>query len=115
MAHSTYKQVYDLPTKPMTVKFELLPPCQQLLVESRQLQTVAALLIEQTRREITTAKRNLTNLNVLRQRLRDSYSTYIHDDFSLLLCRESCQQFPRNTSSMVQQTSKVEQAELGFA
>jgi hypothetical protein len=65
---------------PMPVKVELLPPVKQLLVESRQLQTIADLLLEQSKRQITTAKRRMTLLNLLRRRLREYSHTYIHDD-----------------------------------
>ncbi len=77
---STDTQVHEPPEEPVSVKLELLPPLKQLLMESRQLQTIADLLIEQSQRQITTAKRRMTLLNLMRKRLRESCNTYIYDD-----------------------------------
>ena len=75
---STHTQVNESSVEPMPVKLEPLPPCKQLIVESRQLQTVADLLMEQSKRQIKTARRRITLLNLLRQRLQEySYMNVI--------------------------------------
>jgi hypothetical protein len=62
--------MHEPPPEPTSVKLELLPPYKQLLVESRQLQTVADLLVEQCQRRIAL-------LNLLRPRLRERSHVYM--------------------------------------
>ena len=64
--------VHETPAERIPVTLEPLPAWQQLIVESRQLQTVADLLMAQSQRQITTAKRRIALLHLLQRRLQDS-------------------------------------------
>lgn len=69
-------QVHESSVELIPVKLEPLLPYKQLIVESRQLQTIADLLMEQSRRQTTTAKRRIILLNLLRHRLQECSHTY---------------------------------------
>jgi hypothetical protein len=77
-ASSTQRQMHEPAAEPMQVKLDLLPPLKQLVMESRQLQTIADLLMQQSERQITTAKRRITFLNLLHLRLRQRSPAYMN-------------------------------------
>ncbi|MFL5654226.1 MAG: hypothetical protein ACJ8CB_08620 [Ktedonobacteraceae bacterium] len=69
---STDEPLYETTTEQTPVRMELLPAWKQLIVESRQLQTVAELLMVASRRQISTSKQHMTLLSQLRKRLPDT-------------------------------------------
>ena len=82
-ALSVHTQLHQTPSEQMPATLESLPAWQQLIVESRQLQTVADLLMEQSKRQITTAKRRIELLHLLQTRLRGS--CFWHCNYALSL------------------------------
>ena len=75
--------LHETPPEQMPGMLEPLPGWKQLIVESRQLQTVADLLTAQSQRQITTTKRRIALLHLLQRRLRDSYLRHCNYALSL--------------------------------
>ncbi len=67
------------PAERMPVRMELLPAWKQVMMESRQTQTAAELLMVQSKKRIATAKRRIVLVRLLRNRLRDSYPGFCND------------------------------------
>ena len=70
------------------VQLEHLPAWKQLIMESRQVQTVADLVMAQSQRQITTAKRRIAPLHLLQKRLRVSCYWHCNSAISLHFSEE---------------------------
>ena len=67
------------PAERMPVRMELLPAWKQVMMESRQTQTAAELLMVQSKKRIATAKRRIVLVRLLCNRLREHYLGFCND------------------------------------
>ncbi len=69
---SAQTPLHETSSEQMPVKMEFLPMWKQLIMESRQLQTVAKLLTVESKKQIATLKQGIVLERLLRRRLRDA-------------------------------------------
>jgi len=69
---SAQTPLHETTSEQRPVRMEFLPMWKQLIMESRQLQTIAKLLTVESKKQIATLKQGIVLERLLRRRLRDA-------------------------------------------